>query len=65
MGQESVENEDEKNDCNCKKGAVPSFVDVSIAIQNDKTLNLCCRQETTDGTTTLPAYRAKPADEIG
>lgn len=62
LDQEGVEKGDKENNSNDQKSSMPALVHVVVVIQDNKTLDLGCRQKAANGAATLPPQCTQPAD---
>ena len=65
LDQDGVEKGDKENNGNNQKSPMPALVHVVVVIQDNKTLDLGCRQKAPDGAATLPPQCTQPADHKG
>jgi hypothetical protein len=61
LGEESVEGRDKECHGDCHQGAMLALVDVVIMVQNDESLNLGHRNDTSNDTSSLPTQDAQTA----
>src|SRR5258707_111037 len=65
LGEEGIEKSDEEHNGNCEESSVPSFVDIAVIVEDNKTLNLGGCQKASNRDAALPTERAKPSDDEG
>lgn len=64
LGQESVEDEDEQDDCDGEQCAMPLLVNIAVVVEDNEALYLSGSQEATNRTSALPSNSAQPANEV-